>query len=493
MFGIETEYGIHVEGKGAADMLAEARGVVRAYKGQFAAPWNYGAENPRHDLRGYDVRALARDTTDAQFDKGSAHYRTQSDERSDRVLVNGARLYNDHGHPEYSTPECRSLLDLVSHDRAGERIVWQCALERARDGEAVTLYKNNTDFHGASYGCHEGYLCSRDIPYEDLKRAMVPFLVTRQIYAGAGKVGLEPASRSDCKFQLSQRADYVTEEASVDTLAHRPIFNTRDEPHADARVHRRLHVIVGDANMSEMATALKVGTTALVLRLLETGWRSSLILRDPVKAIRDISRDPIRRWVVEMDGRKTMSAVDIQRVYCQEAIAVLEDLPDSLAWAMLEWQKTLDGLERDPMKLGDRLDWVAKLQLLEEFREDQCVEWDDPMLQSIDLAYSDVDPDAGLYHGLEQEGHVVRLVDDGRIERAMTAAPADTRAAVRGAFVERFSDNIESISWGGIAVRDGAERVIVEIGVLGPQASTRYAEAVRRADSLSSAAAALAA
>jgi proteasome accessory factor A len=439
------------------------------------------------------VRTLARDTTDAQFDKDSAHYRSQSDERSDRVLVNGARLYNDHGHPEYSTPECRSLFDLVAHDRAGERIVWQCALERARDGEAVTLYKNNTDFHGASYGCHEGYLLSRDVPYEDLKRAMIPFLLTRQIFAGAGKVGIEPASRSDCKFQLSQRADYVTEDESVDTLAHRPVFNTRDEPHADPRVHRRLHVIVGDANMSETATALKVGSTALVLRLLEAGWRPSLTLLDPAKAIRDISRDPSRRWIVEMDGRKTMSAVDIQRVYCQEALHVLEDLPDSLAWAAAEWLSVLDQLERDPMALGDRLDWVAKLQLVEAFRDEERLEWDDPMLQSIDLAYSDVDPDAGLYHGLEQEGQVVRLVDEGRIERAMLDAPGDTRAAVRGALVERFSEDIESISWGGLAVRDGAERVVVEIGVLGPQASARYAEAVRRAGGLRSAIAALAA
>jgi proteasome accessory factor A len=188
-----------------------------------------------------------------------------------------------------------------------------------------------------------------------------------------------------------------------------------------------------------------------------------------------------------------MSAVDIQRVYCQEALHVLEDLPDSLAWAAAEWLSVLDQLERDPMALGDRLDWVAKLQLVEAFRDEERLEWDDPMLQSIDLAYSDVDPDAGLYHGLEQEGQVVRLVDEGRIERAMLDAPGDTRAAVRGALVERFSEDIESISWGGLAVRDGAERVVVEIGVLGPQASARYAEAVRRAGGLRSAIAALAA
>lgn len=491
LFGIETEYGIHVEGKGPSDMMAEARAVVRAWRGTTAGPWNYGVEAPRRDMRGFDVAALARDEADRQFDKGSARYHSQSEERSDRVLPNGARLYNDHGHPEYATPECRDVFDLVAHDRAGERIVFEAAQERARDGAAVTLYKNNTDFHGASYGCHESYLTRRDIPFEELRAALTPFLVTRQIVVGAGKVGLEPAQRSDCVFQLSQRADFVTEEASVDTLARRPIFNTRDEPHADARRFRRLHVIVGDANMSETATALKVGGTALVLRLLESGWRPNLTLRDPVRAIREVSRDPSHRWDVELEGNRRMSAVDIQRVYCEEALRTLQDLPDDLLWAAQEWLRTLELLDCDPMALGDRLDWVAKFQLLDGFREAEGLEWDDPMLQSLDLAYTDVDPDAGLYHGLEQDGHAVRVVDDERVARAMEEPPADTRAAVRGALVSRFAECIEDISWGGAVVRAGGERVALELGVLGPEASRRYADAVRAAPTIEDAVAAL--
>jgi proteasome accessory factor A len=483
-FGLETEYGIHVDGKTASDMMEEARAVVRAYRGKSAGPWNYAAESPRHDMRGFDVERLSRDTADAQFDAGSRRYSSATEERADRVLTNGARLYNDHGHPEYATPECRDLLDLVAHDRAGERILFQCAMERAKAGAAVTLYKNNTDFHGASYGCHEGYLTRRDIPFQELQAAMVPFLVTRQAIAGAGKVGVEPEAAGACYFQLSQRADYVTEIASVDTLARRPIFNTRDEAHADPRKYRRLHVIVGDANMSEVSTALKVGSTALTLKLLETGWRPRLALRDPVRAVKEISRDQRRQWLVEMDGRPAMRATDIQRVYCEEAERELGGSAAGLDFALKEWRRTLDLLDCDPMSLSDRLDWVAKYQLLNAFREEEDLEWSDPMLQSLDLAYSDVDPEVGLYHGLEQDGHAVRLTDDAMVQRAMTEPPTDTRAAVRGALVDQFSEKITGLSWSTVALRGDKAPVLLEIPILGPEASRLDAEAVRNAGSV---------
>jgi proteasome accessory factor A len=228
--------------------------------------------------------------------------------------------------------------------------------------------------------------------------------------------------------------------------------------------------------------------------LLETGWRPNLTLLNPVKAVRDISWDCDRKWVVELAGHRTMSAVDIQRVYCEEALAALDQqgtLSKDLGWAGREWMNTLDLLACNPMALGDRLDWVAKYQLLETYREEEGLDWDDPVLQSLDLAYTEVDPDAGLYHGLEQEGHTVRLVDEGRIERAMVAAPEDTRAAVRGALVEMFPEAIESLSWGGLAVRANGERVILELGVLGPESSRRYAAAVRASGSIEEAVAAL--
>jgi len=268
LFGIETEYGIWTSGRDTADLMEEARAVVRAYTGASAGPWDYRPEDPRRDMRGFKVDHLNSNPTDAQYDRPGGPTMSMAEQRNDRVLVNGARLYNDHGHPEYATPECRRLRDLVAHDKAGERIVLAAAqalsatrrpASRGRPGEdeerpfngEVSIYKNNTDFHGMSYGCHEGYLVPREVPFEALFRGVLPFFVTRQIFAGAGKVGVETSGpfAEQCQFQLSQRADFFTEEASVDTLHRRPIVNTRDEPHADPRKYRRFHVIVGDANM----------------------------------------------------------------------------------------------------------------------------------------------------------------------------------------------------------------------------------------------------
>src|SRR5579872_1416373 len=299
LFGIETEYGIAVEGRGAGDLIQESIALVRSYAGTCVTGWNYRGEDPRRDMRGFTVDRLSTDPDDAQFDAPGTPPMSMAEERSDRILANGARFYNDHGHPEYSTPECSNLRDLVAHDRAGERIVWECAQRRARDLDApVHIYKNNTDYHGASYGTHEGYLMRRDLPPDTLIRALIPFLVTRQLYAGCGKVGLEVDRGSQALFQLSQRADFFSVEASVDTLHNRPIFNTRDEPHATPRRYRRLHVILGDANLSEWATAVKVGATDLVLSLLEQGWTPNIAIRNPVQTLKALSRDPSLRWLV---------------------------------------------------------------------------------------------------------------------------------------------------------------------------------------------------
>src|SRR5688500_3465652 len=243
LFGIETEYGIAVEGKGANDLMRESMELVRAYSGPHVTGWNYRGENPRQDLRGFVADHLATNPDDAQFDEPGRGRMSMAEERSDRILGNGARLYNDHGHPEYSTPECARLLDLVAHDRAGERIVWECAQRRSQEcGRGIRLYKNNTDYHGASYGTHECYLMRRDVPPEPLINGLIPFLVTRQIFTGAGKVGID--GKNEPIFQLSQRADFFAVEASVDTLHNRPLVNTRDEPHATPPQYRRLHVIL---------------------------------------------------------------------------------------------------------------------------------------------------------------------------------------------------------------------------------------------------------
>ena len=461
LFGIETEYGIAVDGKGASDLVAEARSVVKAYDGPYGRPWYYRGEDPRNDMRGFHVDKLSQDPEDAKFDVPQQKPLPIEEERADRVLSNGARLYNDHGHPEYSTAECSTLLDLVTHDKAGERIVLACAKAHAEaTGASVQIFKNNTDFHGSSYGTHENYLVPRELPFEDLLYGLLPFFSTRIIYTGAGKIGIEPRGDQGT-YQLSQRADFFTELASVDTLYRRPLVNTRDEPHADPALWRRLHVICGDANMSEFATALKVGTTYLVLSLLEDGWRPSLTpgsgkmlrLKDPIQAMKDVSRDQSYKWLVDVDSGGKMSAIDLQRIYLAAAKVRLSGRGADTEWTLRAWEETLDALEADPLTLGDRLDWVAKRSLLADYVESEGVKWNDEALASFDLAYCNVDPDEGLYYALEQAGEMVRLTDDAAIDVAIKMAPTKTRAAIRGGMVARFAENIGMIGWNKVVLR----------------------------------------
>ena len=458
LFGIETEYGLLVEGKGASDLIEESRALVRAYAGAHAGPWDYRTEDPRRDLRGYRVDHLQYNPQDALYDKPGTTSLSNEELRSDRVLVNGARLYNDHGHPEYSTPECHTLRDLVAHDKAGERIVLACARARsaARGGRAVTIFKNNTDLHGMSYGTHEGYLTSREIPFDQLFLGLLPFFVTRQVFAGAGKVGIEASDGPFAKetlYQLSQRADFFTEEASVDTLHRRPILNTRDEPHADPRRYRRLHVICGDANLSEFATGLKVGTTQLALALIETGWQPRFRLARPVDAIKHISRDPSLRWMMPLEDGRTISALDLQRLYLADAEKLLAGQDEDTDWTLREWRRVLDDLEADPFRAEDRVDWVAKRKLLETYIEAEGLWWESDVIRSLDLEYHNVDPELGLYYALEQSGQMLCLASDADVERAMTQPPTDTRAFVRGECVRRYASAIERIGWGRIGFR----------------------------------------
>jgi len=460
LFGFETEYGIAVEGADASGLIHASREVVKAYE-EFGAPyvalWNYRSEDPRNDQRGFHVDRLAVDPVDAQFDRPGERAASPREERCDHVLANGARLYNDHGHPEYSTPECASLRSLVAHEKAGERIVWRCAETYAgRLGRRVDIFKNNTDFHGASYGSHESYLLERRVPWDNVVRNLAPFLATRLIFAGAGKVGTEERG-AEAAYQLSQRADFYSVLQSVDTLHNRPLINTRDEPHGDARRFRRLHVISGDANMCEYAIALKAGTTNLVAALIENGWQVPVTLADPVRAAKHISRDATYQWQVEREGGGTIAAVEVQRLY----LAAARDLKlPGTEWVLEEWEAVLDGLESDPLSLWDRLDWVAKKHLLDQFAESEDLDWrrDREALQSIDLAYHHLDPEVGLYAALAEGGDVLKLVEESEIEAAMWSPPAETRAALRGALVTRFGSRIRALSWGGGEAEEAGER-----------------------------------
>ncbi|CAI8016380.1 Depupylase, partial [Geodia barretti] len=363
--------------------------------------------------------------------------------KSDLIIYNGSRFYNDHTHPEYSTGECVRLFELVAQDKAGERIVDICAQRRTEmlDRGVVRMYKNNTDFEGHSYGCHENYLMDRSVPFERILEGLLPFFATRQIFCGAGKVGVERDDRAPI-YQLSQRAEFFEVIASVDTMHKRPVVNTRDEPHADAARYRRLHVIVGDSNMSEYATALKVGTTAMVLNLLERKiFPQDMGLGDPVWALKEISRDPTHKWILDRQNGRTISAIDIQRSYLDLAQRHLRGLDEESDWVLYEWERTLDDLESDPMQLTDRVDWVAKKWLLDAFRESENLSWDDPWLQSLDLEYHNIDPNRGLYFDLVQQGKMQRVLTDERVERACGTPPADTRAKARAAMVRTLSKN----------------------------------------------------
>ncbi len=453
-FGIETEYGITRDGVAELDVVEESIALVRSYGAEGAAMlWDYRLEDPHRDARGFRVDELRQDTDEANYtERDAARPLSFREIKSDVVLANGARFYNDHAHPEYSTPECSTLREVVAHDKAGERILHECALRRNAtlpEAEPVRLYKNNTDFIGHSFGCHDNYLLPRAVPWEALVAGVLPFLVTRQIFAGAGKLGVERegAGVEPGVYQISQRADFFSVIVSVDTMNRRPIVNSRDEPHANAGRHRRFHCIVGDANLSEVATALKLGTTALVLELISQGHAPRLELANPVAALRAVSRDTALRTEVPLAGGGTISAIEIQRAYLAAAQRYADGDDEETAWVLEEWEAVLNDLERDPMRCADRLDWVAKKALLEHFREEERLEWDSPWLQSLDLEYHNLDPEAGLYHGLLNACAIRRFVSDADVEAALTGPPAATRAFFRGQAVARFAGQIASLQW----------------------------------------------
>jgi proteasome accessory factor PafA2 len=455
VFGLETEYGITVNGAEIVDVVAESIELVRRYTDHGALmKWDYDLEDPHQDARGFRAKALLQDTDESAYYEIDKNRPLSFEEiKSDLVLSNGARFYNDHAHPEYSTPECTTLGQIVSQDKAGERILAECARRRnlklGQDCE-VRLYKNNTDFIGHSYGCHDNYLMRRDVPWDRIVTSILPFLITRQIFGGAGKMGVEAESVSSQPgtYQISQRADFFSVVVSIDTMNRRPLINTRDEPHVDASRYRRFHVILGDSNMSEWATAMKIGTTALVLDLIERGEAPQLEIAQPIDANRSISRDETYDWIIELrDGRK-ISAIDVQRIYLRAAAKSAGEFEDEdRQWVLREWENVLNDLERDAISTRDRVDWAAKKFLLNALQDEEKLSWTDPWLQSIDLEYHNVDLEQGLYYELVRQGSIRRMVSEEEIKAAIFNPPETTRAFFRGRSVARFNDEIASIQW----------------------------------------------
>ncbi|MFT5222871.1 MAG: proteasome accessory factor A [Glaciecola sp.] len=392
--------------------------------------------------------------------------------RSSNVfLENGARLYLDVGsHPEYATPECDTPEMVVTHDKAGERILEglvQAAEERLHEegiAGTVSLFKNNTDSAGNSYGCHENYLVARVGEFQRLADALIPFLVTRQVFSGAGKVLQTPRG---AVYSLAQRAEHIWEGVSSATTRSRPIINTRDEPHADAERFRRLHVIVGDSNMSEFTSVMKIATTDLVLRMLEEqSVVRDFTLENPIRAIREISHDMTGTRRVRLASGREMSALEIQEAYLERVERFLQsshEADDEAKKVVTRWRRVLEQLTKDPMELGRELDWVAKFQLIDAYRAKHDLPLAHPRVAMLDLAYHDVTRSRGLYYLLQRQGRVERMVDDAAITEAMELAPQSTRAALRGRFIQAAKANHRdyTVDWVHLKLNDQAQRTVL--------------------------------
>ncbi|MGK5499245.1 Pup--protein ligase [Streptomyces sp. URMC 125] len=393
--------------------------------------------------------------------------------RSSNVFLrNGARLYLDVGsHPEYATPECDDLVELVTHDKAGERILEGLLVDAERrlheEGIAgdVYLFKNNTDSAGNSYGCHENYLVARHGEFSRLADVLIPFLVTRQLICGAGKVLQTPRGAVYC---VSQRAEHIWEGVSSATTRSRPIINTRDEPHADAERYRRLHVIVGDSNMSETTMLLKVGSTDLVLRMIEAGTvMRDLTLENPIRAIREVSHDTTGRRKVRLANGREASALEVQREYYEKAVDFCErrGIRTGVVDQVLElWGRTLDAVEAQELdKVATEIDWVMKHQLIERYRAKNNITMSHPRIAQIDLAYHDIHRRRGLYYLLERKGQAARVCNDLKIFEGKSVPPQTTRARLRGDFIRRAQEQRRdfTVDWVHLKLNDQAQRTVL--------------------------------
>lgn len=457
--GTETEYGIATPTDPYASPIATSTHAIVAYslKHQHARTrWDFASESPLRDTRGFDLRRYHSAPVIDPHALGVANL----------VLTNGARFYVDHAHPEYSAPETTNAFDAMLYDAAGDRIMHDAVREVAAHSERnhsvleghppcppLKIYKNNVDGKGASYGTHENYCYDRTaVEFDDLAQALIPFFVCRQVVIGAGRVGLGERSQ-EAGFQISQRADYIETTVSLETTLNRGIINTRDEPHGDADAIGRLHVIIGDANMSQVSNVLKLGMTKLVLSAIEQGARfDDVALADPVAAVKVVSRDLDCRASLELADGRRLTALEILAAYRQRVEETLGETLDVHDRRVLDlWDEVCAKLAVDPLSTSDMLDWTAKLALIRRY-VDRGLAMDDPKVALIDLQYSDIDESKGLYYALVRKGLMRTLVTADDIARAMAEPPADTRAWIRGTVLRCFGDAVVAANWDNVVV-----------------------------------------
>jgi Pup amidohydrolase len=444
--GIETEYGVHVTGVAETNPTSASSMLINAYVADLngRVGWDFEDESPGRDARGFLREGAAAPEVETNL--------------VNTVLTNGARYYVDHAHPEYSTPECSNVFELVAHDRAGELVLTRSMAAARRllpPGEEIVVYKNNSDGKGNSYGCHENYLVDRQVPFARIARQLTAHLVTRQVYTGSGKVGCEEEGHPRPDFEISQRADFFEEEVGLETTLKRPIINTRDEPHADAQKYRRLHVITGDANLAEVATFLKVGVTAIVLTLIEDDWfqAEELVLANPVRSMHSVSHDVQMREPLELASGESATAIDVQwrlfdlaRKY--QEVNGLETLGgDAVASAVMNrWEQVLSALESNPATLAKSLDWVAKLELIDAYRARHELDHDDHRIHALDLQYHDLRPERSLFRRLDME----TIAEESAVEPAVTDPPTSTRAYFRGECLKRYPGQVAAANWDSV-------------------------------------------
>jgi proteasome accessory factor A len=454
ILGIETEFGVQASDPDP-DPIGASSALVNAYAASVSqrTAWDFEDESPGLDARGMPTVAGMAPMVETHL--------------ANTVLTNGARFYVDHAHPEYSSPECATPTEAVRYDVAGEHVLraaMRAAKERGLGPGEIVVYKNNSDGKGNSYGCHENYLVDREVPFGDVVRAMVPHLVTRILYTGSGKVGAETSSGRSrgVSFQLSQRAEFIEEVVGLETTLKRPIVNTRDEPHGDPRRYRRLHVILGDANMSQVATLLKLGTTALLLAALEDlgveGFPEPPA--DPVRTIHELACDLDLTTKFELAGGGRSSALDVQlqlyelaERYVDGGGAGAVGGDDEARNVLQRWGDALTALRTDPTSLAPTVDWIAKRRLVEGYRARHDLDATDARLLALDLQYHDLRPERSL----AQRAGLEEVVAEPDALAAVTEPPADTRAYFRGTCLARFPDEIVTANWDSLVFDLGTD------------------------------------